>query len=285
MRTSEAHPVVAAVDGSRTHQLTLDLAADEAARRGAPLLVLHVWPGQYTGRYRCRGAVPVETDARRLLDAATRRARQRAPWVAVRAELTTGNPAGTLAEHSGTASLVVIGRRDEGPARPGWGSTADYLARHSRSPLLVQRGGGLRTGPVVLAVDGSDGPPAALQRAFEEAGLAGARLVVVAVWNPDDVPDRRAARRRLVDLLAAWAGRYPGVPVEPLVVSEPELPYTLDRASHRSQLLITGAGRRTRLAELVRGSPVMLVPDSFDPDSFGPDSFGPDSFSAAKGGR
>ncbi|MFC4071138.1 universal stress protein [Actinoplanes subglobosus] len=277
MRTSEAQPVVAAVDGSRTHPVTLDLAADEAARRGVPLHVLHVWPGQYTGRYRCRGPVPGETDGRRLLDAATRRARQRAPWLPVRAELVTGSPAGILAEHSETASLVVIGRRDEGPGRPGWGSTAAYLARHSRSPLLVQRGAGLRTGPVVLAVAGPDGPAPAVRCAFEEADLAGARLVAVRVWQPGGGQDGRQARRQLTELLAGWAVRYPRVQVEPLVVAEPELAYTLGRASRRGRLLIAAAGQRGWFAELVRGvpgpgqSPVLLVP--------------PVSFSAGVAGR
>ncbi len=268
MRTSEAQPVVAGIDGSRTHPVTVDLAADQAVRRGVPLLLLHIWPGQYTGRYRCRGPVPAEPDARRLLDAAARRARQRAPWLTVGTELRTGSPAGVLTEHSETAALVVIGRRDEGPGRPGWGSTAAYLARHSRSALLVQRGGGQRHGPVVLAVPGPEEPAAPVRRAFEEASLTGSKLVAVHVWRPGEDPVR--ARRYLVEVLAGWAGRYPRVEVEPLAIPEPEVAYTLERASRRGRLLVAGIRHRGHLGDLLLGtagngtptglSPVLMIP-------------------------
>ncbi|MEU8663433.1 hypothetical protein, partial [Actinoplanes philippinensis] len=87
----------------------------------------------------------------------------------------------------------------------------------------------------------------------------------------------RLARRQLSELLAGWAGHYPRVPVEPLVVAEPELSYTLGRASRRGRLLIAASGQRGWFAELVRGvpgpgqSPVLLVP--------------PVSFSVAAAGR
>ncbi|HWS33509.1 MAG TPA: universal stress protein [Actinoplanes sp.] len=268
MRTSEAQPVVAGIDGSRTHPVTVDLAADQAVRRGAPLLLLHVWPGRYTGRYRCRGPVPAEPDGQRLLDAAARRARQRAPWLTVGTELRTGSPAGVLTELSETAALVVAGRRDDGPGRPGWGSTAAYLARHSRAALLIQRGGGHRNGPVVLAVPGPGEPATPVRQAFEEASLAGARLVAVHVWRPGEDPAR--ARRYLIEVLAGWAGRYPRVEVEPLTISELEAAYTLERASRRGRLMVAGIRQRGHLGDLLLGtagsgtptglSPVLMIP-------------------------
>jgi nucleotide-binding universal stress UspA family protein len=41
--TSPSRPVVVGVDGSRCAAAAVDLAAAEAARCGAPLLVVHVW--------------------------------------------------------------------------------------------------------------------------------------------------------------------------------------------------------------------------------------------------
>jgi nucleotide-binding universal stress UspA family protein len=260
--------LAAGIDGSRSHHATVDLAADEAVRRGVPLLLLHAWPG----RYRTRATVPSEADARRFLDAAALRARERAPGLPVSTELSPADAAGFLTERSAQATLLVTGHRDEVPGRPGWGSTAIHLARHSRCPLLVRCGTSPRretadhAGPVVVAVSGRDGSAGTVRRAFEEAALAGSRLVAVHVWNPG-AGDRRTARRVLTEALAACVWRHPEVPVEPLVVPAAEFAYTLRRASRRGRLLIAGAGRHGRFGTLlsavdlpVLSSPILLVP-------------------------
>ncbi|MEV6300177.1 universal stress protein [Actinoplanes sp. NPDC051861] len=257
--------LAAGIDGSRTHPATVDLATDEAVRRGVPLLLLHCWPG----RYRRRAPMPAESDARRLLESAALRARSRAPGLPVSTELLTGDPVALLAGRTERAELLVIGHRDEGPGRPGWGTTAARLARDCRCPLLVRRGGADRRGPVVVAVSGQDGSAETVRQAFDEARLTGSRLVAVHVWAPGN-EDRRAAQRRLTETVAACARLCPEVPVEPLVVPELEFAYTLDRASRRGRLLVAGTGRRGRLSLLLARaglppartaqSPILLVP-------------------------
>lgn len=78
------------MDGSRTTSATIDLAVAEAARRGAPLSIVHVWPGRYRGVFRGRDVVPSRADGRRLLEVAARRARIAAPHVPVSRLLVAG---------------------------------------------------------------------------------------------------------------------------------------------------------------------------------------------------
>src|SRR4051812_37846747 len=134
---TEILPVVVGVDGSRTGPAAVDLAAGEAARRGSPLLIVHVWPGRYTGVHRGRGAVPSRADALRLLEVSAGRARLSAPGPAIRTELLDGGAAHVLSRCAQRASLLVVGHRDEVVTRPSWGSTTAYLAHHSACPLLV----------------------------------------------------------------------------------------------------------------------------------------------------
>jgi len=281
-------PVVVGVDGSRTHQVIVDLAVAEAVRRCAPLLIVHAWPGRYAGPLRPRGPVPTEQDGRHLLELTARRAQHLAPQLRVRTELSKGSAARVLAEHSGQARLVVVGHRDAALTRSSWGSTAAYLAHHGACPLLVHRGGVSDRGPVVLAVSAGDPVTATIACAYEEAALSGSRLVAVHVWThptgrdrppvtnvtAEYAADRQEAERHLAEALAGWRSIYPDVEVERLVLHDLDVAYTLQRASRRGRLLVAGMGSNGRLAEMLYGSlglamvrqaecPVLLVPDTF----------------------
>lgn len=63
--------VVVGVDGSRAHQAIVDLAMGEAARRGAPLLIVHAWPGRYSGLLRPRRLEAERRLAEALADGAS----------------------------------------------------------------------------------------------------------------------------------------------------------------------------------------------------------------------
>lgn len=278
---SQRTPVVVGVDGSRSHLATVDLAVMEAVRRRAPLLIVHVWPGRYTGA----GPVPMEADGRHLLDIAARRAQHQAPDLQIGTELLDGGTAAALAQLSLRSQLLIVGHRDDVLTRHGWGSTAAYLAHHSACPLLVHRGAAPEGGPVVVAVSTSDSAEATVKCAFEEASRSGARLVAVHVWThpsgrqatrstvvADYAADRGQADRRLAEALAGSAAAHPEVAVERLVLHDLDVAYTLERASQRGRLLVAGMGRNGRFAELLYGSlglsmmrrsacPVLLVPD------------------------
>jgi nucleotide-binding universal stress UspA family protein len=184
-------PVVVGVDGSRTGPATIDLAAAEAVRHRAPLLIVHVWPGRYTGVYRSRNVVPSEADGRHLLEVSARRVRLAAPELKLDTELLHGAAANVLTRCSERARLIVVGHRDEAVARSGWGSTAAYLAHHSTCPLLVSRGAAPHGGPVVVAVSARSPATATLAYGYAEAALLGSHLVAVHVRTRADAREGR----------------------------------------------------------------------------------------------
>jgi nucleotide-binding universal stress UspA family protein len=283
-------PVVVGVDGSRNQPTVLDLAVAEAVRRNAPLLLVHIWPGRYPRGVRSRSVMPGEGDGRRLLDVAARRAAHMAPDLDIAVDLVTGSPSEILVERSAVGRLLVVGHRDDVPARSSWGSTAAYLAHHSVCPLLVHRGAVTEQGPVVLAASARDGATSTVECAFQEAALRGTRLVAVHVWprptgrHADSAAsavagyaaDRQEAERQLAEALTGWASSYPDVTVERVVLHDLDVAYTLERASRRGRLLVAGMGRHSRFAELLYGSlgaalvrqapcPVLLVPHAWRP--------------------
>jgi nucleotide-binding universal stress UspA family protein len=284
---SEARPIVVGVDGSRTTPAIVDLAAAEAVRHRAPLMIVHVWPGRYTGIFRSRQVVPSMADGRRLLEVMSRRAQLAGHDLPIGTELLEGGAARVLTRWSARARLLIVGHRDDPLTRPSWGSTAAYLAHHSACPLLVHRGAVARDGPVVVAASARPSGSATLGYAFAEAALLGSRLVAVHMWTRPGAAEgsapviaaggyateRAAAAEELADALAGWSVRYPEVRVDQLVVPDLDMHYTIERASRRGRLLVAGIGRHGRFAELLYGSlgpgpgglrlatcPVVLVP-------------------------
>jgi len=278
-------PVVVGVDGSRSYGAIVDLAVAEAVRRGAPLLIVHAWPGRYSGSLRTGNVMPTEAEGRHLLDLAARRAQHRAPHLEIGTDFAGGSPAQALVRHSQRARVVVVGHRDGTFTRPSWGSTAAYLAHHGACPLLVHRGGAVERGPVVLAASARQPVTATVGCAFEQAALCGSRLVAVHVWTHPTgrdtassmtvaggyAADRKEAERHLAEALAGWTWTYPDVAVDRLVLHDLDVAYTLERASRRGRLLVAGMGRHGRFAEMLYGSlgralisqadcPVLLVP-------------------------
>jgi len=283
--SAQRQPVVIGVDGSRNHLATVDLGVAEAVRRRAPLLIVHVWPGRYSGPFRSRGPLPSEADGRRLLEVAARRAAHTAPQLDIDTELAGGGAASALVERSAVARLMVVGHRDDVLTRPSWGSTAAYLAHHCACPLLVQRGGPAERGPVVLAASAEETGAATVAAAYQEAELRGSRLVAIHVWThpggPDGIPvatpavaypaDRQRAERALAEALAGWAWSHPDVEVERVVLHDLDVAYTLERAARRGRVLVAGMGRTGRFAEMLYGTlglslgraapcPVLLIP-------------------------
>ena len=271
-------PVVVAIDRAREHLTIVDLGVAEATRRRASLVIVHVWPSRYGGSTQNRSPLPSEADSRHLLALAARRAVHQEPQLHVTTELLSGRASTVLAERSATARLLVVGHRDAAPAQPSWGSTATYLAHQSACPLLVRRGSAPRRGPVVLAASGDRRSTSTVTCAYAEAARYGSHLVALHMSWPapggDHGIDLAQADRYLAEALAGWAGTYPDVVVERLIVQELDLGYTLQRVARRSRLLVAGMGRTGRFAELVYGSfgspgmrgtlcPVLLVPPAW----------------------
>jgi nucleotide-binding universal stress UspA family protein len=270
----EKLPVVVGVDGTSAALQAVDLAAAEAAHRCVPLVVAHAWPGRHFEAPKSRVTVPDLAESIRLLDLATRRARQTEPHLTVVPALMDEGAAEALLKWSARACLLVVGHRDDTSAHHGWGSTAAYLAHHSACPLLVSRGRVPSRGPVIVAVSG--GPVTTLVHAYEAAAYVGGTLTAVHVWTPQRGTagrdaGRAAAEGRLDAALNACGSVRPHVAVTRLLISEDEIAYTVEQAAWRGRLLVAGMGHKGWAVEAIYRSggvvstgrrlcPVLLVP-------------------------
>jgi nucleotide-binding universal stress UspA family protein len=134
---SEPHPVVAGIDGSPSSLVALDYAAALAARRKAPLHLVHGYqPPMYS--YDIIGLAlplePVEDHMREQVQGVLRdlvgRLRQEYPeLIAVQAKQIDAGPATVLIEQSRTAQIVVVGA----PGRQSIPSCPSRSARRTAS--------------------------------------------------------------------------------------------------------------------------------------------------------
>ncbi|GAA2899080.1 universal stress protein [Streptosporangium fragile] len=264
-----AHVVVGA-DGSPSARQAVEWAAEDAARRGCALRIVHACEA---GAY----DIPLQTPpgfrdslsehCREVLDGAVELARGRAPGVAVESALEEGRPAEVLRREAADAVQVVVGSRGLG----GFtglllGSVSLALAGHVAVPVVVVRGAreGVR-GEVVVGFDGSAHSTAALAYAFGEAARRGARLHAVHTWQmpvmgpyapayPPLTEDVFEAERHVaVEALAPWRERFPAVKVEETVVcGHPAA--VICEASADADLVVVGSRGLGRLGSAVLGS-------------------------------
>jgi nucleotide-binding universal stress UspA family protein len=296
-------PVIAAVDGSDDSLRALDWALDAARRRGAPLRVAHV--RQYAAWAQpdvlVAGAPDADDDpvldrVQTYLEERPDRPdgpdRPRTEYLGVE-----GAPGAVLPELGSSAQLLVLGSRGRGGfASLLLGSNGMAAARDAECPVVVvprpgrQVDGEAPAGPgprvvVGLHVDSPD--DAALDFAFAEAGLRGARLQVVAAYQwplrswaapAETIPpmiDQDAVEnetRALAEgFLAPHSARHPGVVAEPYVPPGDAAGH-LVAASRGADLVVVGRHRRRLLAParmmgsvtqavlLHAASPVAVVP-------------------------
>ncbi|WP_306747985.1 universal stress protein [Saccharothrix yanglingensis] len=145
-------PVVVGVDGSESAARAVRWAAREAARRTAPLVIVHACP-VVAGHVPEPAPLPrsyheaVLEQGRERLAEAEAEARGTAPEVEVRTELVFGGAAEDLVGRSASAQLVVLGSRGLG----GFtgllvGSIAVAVSTHGHCPVVVVRGTGPEAG-------------------------------------------------------------------------------------------------------------------------------------------
>ncbi|KOG41128.1 universal stress protein [Streptomyces decoyicus] len=264
-------------------------AARQAELHGNPLHLLHVFggspsegaSGESSGRTRAKAqdAAVVEPLAAWV--------HSEFPNVAVTAQTTPGRAAEELLARSAEAATLVLGHRGTGGfARLPLGSVSWQVATHAACPVVIVRPGETAERPearVVVGVDINDVSEEAVDAAFAEAALRGARLEMVhanlhlsempvgpGMAAPDFKALDDAARQILNAEATRRTERYPGVEV--LTRVERVRPSTiLAEASRRASLLVVGSHGRTGLRRLMLGSvsaealhtaacPVMVVP-------------------------
>ncbi|MFI6094934.1 universal stress protein [Lentzea sp. NPDC051213] len=264
-----AAPVVAGVDGSSSALAAVMWAADECARRCAPLRLVHAFSLLTEEHLAVTGTgddvrrAAEERAVARLTEAAAA-ARATEPEVEVATETLSGGATSLLIEESRRARLLVLGAQGIGNVRGLLvGSTAAALASHGRCPLVIVRGLAAVDGPIVVGHDGSPTSEAALAFAFEAASLRGARLTVIlcrpgftvesAYHTSRFAAARDAAEDDDREVLARWQNRYPDVRVERAVPRDRPV-RVLMRYGAEAQLLVVGSHGRGGFDGMLLGS-------------------------------
>jgi nucleotide-binding universal stress UspA family protein len=280
--------IVVGVDGSPCSALAVDWAAAEAARRGAPLSLVHVahptWVAIGSELPIVAPHEPPERPA--YLDDEVARVTRAHPGIAVTTTDLVGSPAPALIEESADAALVVVGAR--GRARVVelvLGSVSRHVVAHAHCATVVVRGDTARPdAPVAVGIDDSTPSRTALRAACTEASLLGVPLIVMHAWDdlgyaaygawvpPIGTPDelREAAMLAADDAVDEVAAAFPEVEIHVRVPHSHPVPAVLDLTAE-AQLLVVGAHGRGMFPGMLLGSvtsaaihdsrcPVMVVP-------------------------
>lgn len=255
-------PLVVGVDGSDASLIAVDWAADEAARRGLPLRLVHasLWE-------RYEGAVRPDTDedpseqvmAEAILTTAAERARRRDPDTKVSTEVVAEEAVDAMLHEGLRAFALVTGSHGRGGlAGVLLGSVSLAVAGRARCPVIVVRGGtkGDRA-RILLGLGEPASGGEAVRFAFREAEARGCALDVVRAWrrpahgvadhpllagNPAYQHERQASE--LLDAaLREAAADHPAARVRGITVEGPARKALLTR-SGAADLVIVGARRR-----------------------------------------
>lgn len=253
--TAGDRAVLVGTDGSAPSERAIGWAADEAARLGKELHVLHVLetptrtaPGDTGG-----DAESVVDAWNPVLRAGRDAALRRHPRLKVETMLVHDRTvAGGLRHYAGEAAEVVVGHRGRGGfASLLLGSTGLHLAGHYPGPVVIVRGhSDTPIGEVVVGLGLAEDPAPALGHAFAAAAARGARLRVLHAWRPAagsgaDVHLAANGRYdRLAAALAPWRGRDPDLKVvEDVVTGHPV--QMLAQASAEADLVVVGSRGRS----------------------------------------
>ncbi|GIG21342.1 universal stress protein [Cellulomonas chitinilytica] len=253
-------PVVVALDGSTSSEDTMRWGVDEAAARGADVVLVRCvddsWAQTAWTWYPEVSAFPPDVEAKEYLSDVLFHEQERHPQLEFDVRIPHGPVVPSLRDLSDDAQLLVVGsgaRR----GRRRTGAVAPHVAAHAHCPVAVVRSDPdhpeLPAAPVVVGIDGSPGALAAAHAAAHEAWTLGRGLVVVharpTVPDPfgrgtgvpvrtddPDHPTHRAARAIADELAATYEGLH--VDVE-LVDDDPAT--ALVELSHASPLLVVGS--------------------------------------------
>jgi nucleotide-binding universal stress UspA family protein len=238
-------PIVVGVDGSQPADRALVWAADEAARHGAQLLIVHC--GDVLTR-RARVLADVPDHSHEVLREAVATAIDASDACNISTLLRDEQPASVLVELTERARMLVLGTHGVSRMTGALlGSVAHWVAAHARCPVVVVPedwrapiAGEAR--PVAVGVSGSPSGRDAVEFAFIEAEHANVPLVAVRSCAETDRASsvREQHQALLTEIVeAAWA-RYPDVQVV-TELSSAAVYEALRAAAASASLLVLGS--------------------------------------------
>lgn len=269
--------VVVGVDGSAASIGAVAYAANTAATRGIPLLLVtsYTMPAAMFAE----GMIPpqpvydeLERECQPIIEKARATAAEVAPDIEVSHAVVEGNPAQVLIDYSRKAKLIVLGSRGLGGIKGMvLGSVSAAVASHAFCPIVVTRedtDDPGRSGPVVVGIDGSEISAKATEWAFAEASARATPLIAVHTWMDPQVQAAAAGislteddwkqledqqLQTLSERLAGFSDRYPDVEVQRFVTRDRAVRALVEQATN-AQLVVVGSHGRGGFAGMVLGS-------------------------------
>jgi nucleotide-binding universal stress UspA family protein len=247
--------IVVGADGSPSSLNAVRYAAREAQWLDTTLEVVHVAP-DYVPVAATRPLVPddLESIGRTILARATALAIESAPGRSVTPLLRAGPTVPTLVDLAAGARMIVLGHETTSPVRRVFtGAVTMGVTARATCPVVSvpeEWDPGTRHGCVVVGVKASARAAELLARAFAEASLREARLVILHSWELPSAYDDAIAERThpegwthqtiesIDSLLRDCRASRPEVPVEIQVVHDQPAPALVEASAGADLVLL-----------------------------------------------
>jgi nucleotide-binding universal stress UspA family protein len=294
MNAEQAHGhVVVGADGSERGYVGVRYAAEEAARRGVPLDVVHVVPGYVpVGPFLMIPEGSLQEFGASVADRAAKIAVDQVPGVSVTRHLLLGNRVRELLRFSRDADLLVLAARHLSVMEHLMtGATVTAVVSRARCPVTVvpvewHPSATLRR-RVVAGFKSSRHAPELFEDAFAVAEALEAELVVLHAWKLegmyDDVITGRIEEERwnveeramIEDNLAGYRETFPDVRVRVLVVHDRPAHALVHASRTADRLVLVKPAHGARLHHLgttaravlrMSACPVEMVATEPEPD-------------------